>query len=108
MNGGCAMTRYSEPARTAAGPTPCDRCGGLVLRQLVGQRAALRVVADAEPIPLARALALTEPNRLAWCLAVLRSGTAELRWRCKWGCGHATVIEHRCPEGTPSVAGALW
>lgn len=79
----------------------CDRCGASVLRQLVGQRAALKVTADAEPIPLDEAAALTGPNRLAWCLARLRNGDVELRWQC-WtrnGCDHEVVIDHQCaPE----------
>lgn len=89
----------------------CDRCGAAVLRQEVGHNAALKVTADAEPLPLDQALALREPNRLVWCLARLRSGAVELRWRCRGlrrPCGHDAVIEHRCPAGTPGVKGGLW
>lgn len=91
----------------------CDRCGAPVLRQEVGHRAALKVIADAEPIPAADALALWEPNRLVWCLTVLHSGGVELRWRClaKATCRHEVVIEHRCPAGTPAgrrPEGTLW
>lgn len=94
-----------------ASPRSCDRCGAPVLRQEVGQRAALRVIADAESIPLEQALRLVEPNRLAWCLVVLHGGGFDLRWQCRGVCGHGTVIEHRCPEGTPvgrRPEGTLW
>lgn len=85
-----------------------------MLRQEVGHRAALKVTADAEPIPLADALALREPNRLAWCLVRLRSGGVDLRWRCrtKNGCDHEVVIEHRCPAAAAKWGrrpeGGLW
>jgi hypothetical protein len=85
-----------------------------VLKQLVGHRAALNVVADAAPIPLAEALALVEPNRLAWCLIQLRSGDPDLRWRCRGRkpCGHDVVIEHRCPPEVRQFGakpeGGLW
>jgi hypothetical protein len=82
-----------------------------VVKQLVGHRAALNVTADVEPIPLAAAAALVEPNRLAWCLVALHGGGTELRWRCRHECGHDAVIEHRCPEGTPAgrrPEGTLW
>jgi hypothetical protein len=74
----------------------------------------LKVTADAEPIPLDRALALREPNRLVWCLARLRSGDVELRWRCRGRlpCGHDVVIEHRCPTEASQWGrrpeGAMW
>lgn len=92
----------------------CDRCGGPVLRQEVGHRAALKVTADAVPVPLAEALALVEPNRLAWCLVRLRSGDVDLRWRCRTRrpCGHDVVVEHRCPPGVREFGrkpeGGLW
>lgn len=92
----------------------CDRCGASVLRQEVGHRAALKVTADAEPIPLDRALALREPNRLVWCVAGLHDGGLELRWRCHTGrpCAHAVVIEHRCPDEVREFGrrpeGAMW
>lgn len=100
-----------QAGTSGASRRSCDRCGAAVLRQLVGQRAALKVTADAGSIPLAEALALAEPNRLAWCVAELHGGGVELRWRCARECGHGTVIEHRCPPGTPLTPkpeGALW
>lgn len=102
------MTR--KASTSGASRRSCDRCGAAVLRQEVGRMAALKVTADAGPIPLARALALKEPNRLVWCLVRLRSGDVELRWRCcaRRACGHEVVIEHRCPVGAPGVRGGLW
>ncbi|MDL5205091.1 hypothetical protein [Streptomyces sp. ALI-76-A] len=83
-----------------------------MLKQLVGHRAALNVIAEAEPIPLERVAALIGPNRLAWCLAELHSGGADLRWRCRHDCGHLVVIEHRCPAGAAQYGrrpeGAMW
>jgi hypothetical protein len=103
----------ADSRRSAAGARACERCGTPVITQLVGHRAALKATADAEPIPLDQALALREPNRLAWCLAPLRSGGAELRWLHTAGarCGLEHVIDHRCPPGTPAgrrPEGTLW
>lgn len=90
----------------------CDRCGAAVLRQEVGHRAALKVTADAEPMPRDQAMGLWEPNRLVWCLAVLHGGAVELRWRCRHNCSHGSVIEHRCPAGAAQYGrrpeGAMW
>lgn len=92
----------------------CDRCGAAVLRQEVGHRAALKVTADAQPIPLADALRLRESNRLIWCLVQLRGGDVELRWRCRNArpCSHDVVIEHRCPAEAAVYGrrpeGAMW
>ncbi|MEV7389584.1 hypothetical protein [Streptomyces sp. NPDC091215] len=85
-----------------------------MLRQEVGHRAALKVTADADPIPAAEVLALVEPNRLAWCVARLHGGGVELRWHCRGlrPCGHEVVIEHRCPAGVREHGrrpeGGLW
>lgn len=102
----------ADSRRSAAGPRPCALCGARVLKQLVGQRAALHVIADAEPIPYEQAMALREPNRLAWCLAVRRSGERELLWRCRTDCAHQSVIEHRCPPEIRAYGrrpeGAMW
>lgn len=98
--------------RSAAGPRPCERCGSPVYTQWTRGSASLKVTADAEPIPLAQALALAEPNRLAWCLAALRGGGVEVRWRCRTACKHGVVIEHRCPADVQEFGrrpeGGLW
>jgi hypothetical protein len=102
----------ADSRRSAAGSRPCAHCKTPVITQLVGQRAALKVTVDAEPLPRAEALALAEPNRLVWCLADLAGGGTELRWGCRRACGHGAVIEHRCPAGMPAAGGraegGLW
>lgn len=109
---GARPQRGTGSRRSAAGGSSCVRCASPVIKQLVGQRAALTVIADAGPIPLDEALRMAEPNRLAWCLAALAGGGCELRWSCRTACQHEHVIEHRCP---PEVAeygrrpeGAMW
>jgi hypothetical protein len=66
---------------------------------LVGQRAALDVTADAEPMPAAAAAALREPNRLDWCLRTSKAGTV-LAWadchRRTGECDRPHVIDHQC------------
>jgi hypothetical protein len=75
------------------------RCGRTVLRQLVGNRAALDVTADAEPMPAARAAALREPNRLDWCVRATGGGSV-LMWadchRRAAACDRPHVIDHQC------------
>ncbi|MEV7140724.1 hypothetical protein [Streptomyces tauricus] len=109
---GARPQRGADSRRSAAGTRTCIRCATPVIKQLVGHRAALTVIADAEPIPLAQALRLVEPNRLMWCLAVLAGGGTELRWSCRRACGHAHVIEHRCPPEVGEFGrrpeGAMW
>jgi hypothetical protein len=110
---GARPQRGADSRRSAAGPRRCERCHAPVIRQLVGNRAALKVTADAEPIPLHEALTLRGPNRLVWCLAELYGGGPQLRWLHMDGaaCALAHVIEHECPAGTPlgpKTEGTLW
>jgi hypothetical protein len=86
------------------------RCGRTVLRQLVGQRAALDVTADADFLSAAAAVALREPNRLDWCTRTGRDGI-ELLWagchRRKGECDRPHVIDHKCtapPTAQPAHA----
>jgi len=100
-------------SRTRGGsPQRCPSCGEPVLTQWAGQVAALKVTADFESIPEEEARQLIEPNRLAWCVAELRGGGFELRWRCGTACQHGLVIEHRCPPGAKEYGrkpeGAMW
>jgi hypothetical protein len=81
------------------------RCGRTVLRQLVGQRAALDVTADADPMTAAAAAALREPNRLDWCVRQRKDGP-DLGWVYAThpvDCPHPHVISHKC---TPPPAAA--
>jgi hypothetical protein len=75
------------------------RCGRTVLRQLVGNRAALSVTADADEMTAAAAAALREPNRLDWCVRTGRDGI-ELLWadchRRDGECARPHVIDHKC------------
>ena len=109
---GARPQKGATTRRSAAGPRPCANCGATVLTQWTRGSASLKVTADAEPIPLADALALTGPDRLAWCLAVLHGGGVEVRWRCRTECGHDVVIEHRCPAEVREFGrrpeGAMW
>lgn len=76
----------------------CPRCSLPVLRQLVGRRAALDVVADAEQMTAAAAAALCEPNRLDWCVRAVGGGL-DLRWPGSphpADCPHPHVIDHVC------------
>jgi hypothetical protein len=97
----------TRPAKTTTGAvrTDCGRCGAPTLRQPNGL--PWTVTADAEPMPLARALALTGPNRLAWCLKTSRwSGDrlTEMHTRSHPAdCPHPHVIDHECPPGTPAA-----
>ncbi|MFI7010013.1 hypothetical protein [Streptomyces sp. NPDC050145] len=90
------MSRYSRSSNGAR-RTRC-RCGRTVLRQLVGQRAALDVTADADELTAAAAAALREPNRLDWCLRKRADGP-DLLWSSpshRANCPHPHVIDHQC------------
>lgn len=98
--------------RTAPGAVrmDCPRCGAPVLEQREGL--PFTVTADAERLTPAAAAALTDPNRLAWCLRERKWSGARLvevlgrlhNPVCPW----PHVVDHRCPPGTPAVEGALW
>lgn len=91
------MTRPAAGSNGAR-RTRCPRCGAPVLRQLVGRRAALDVVADAEEIPAAAAAALREPNRLDWCVRTVGGGP-DLRWPGSThptDCTYPHVVDHVC------------
>ncbi|MFF3190518.1 hypothetical protein [Streptomyces misionensis] len=80
-----------------------------MLRQLVGNRAALDVTADADPLSAAAAAELREPNRLDWCVRQ-RKGGPDLGWVDRShpaDCPHPHVIDHQCttPRGTAHAHG---
>ncbi len=88
------------------GGTRCPTCRAPVLRQLVGDRAALTVTADLTPLTPAQQTAVREPNRLIWCLKDPPHGTPRLTWIGNWhpaGCTHDHVTEHRCPPQQPTT-----
>lgn len=85
------------------------RCGRTVLRQLVGNRAALNVTADADLMTAAAAAAMREPNRLDWCVRTTKAGTT-LAWadchRRAATCDRPHVIDHVCTAPPASAAAA--
>lgn len=101
---------YRPDAKTHAVRGECPRCDAPVLIQRHGL--PLTVIADAERLTPDQAAKLTEPNRLAWCLRESKWSAPRLvevlRVFHSPTCCHAHVIDHRCPEGTPAVKGALW
>jgi hypothetical protein len=75
------------------------RCGRTVLRQLVGNRAALDVTADADELTPDAAALLREPDRLDWCLRTTKHGPHMLWADCHrraGNCPHPHVIDHHC------------
>lgn len=92
-------TDTSEARRAA-----CRTCGAPLLRQLVGDRAALETTVLAQPLTLDQARALTDPDRLMWCLVRRHGGGLELRWydasTHPAGCAEH-VVDHRCPGRSP-------
>lgn len=101
------MTNYRRPAGSSgAQRTRCPRCHRPVLRQLVGQRAALDVVADDERMSLDAAVQLREPDRLDWCLRIAGGGF-DLRWSGTGhpaGCKRPHVLDHQCTAPADSAA----
>ncbi|WP_330349739.1 hypothetical protein [Streptomyces sp. NBC_00582] len=97
------MTRPPS-SRDGARRVRC-RCGRTVLRQLVGNRAALDVTADADQLTSAAAARLREPNRLDWCVRT-SAGGLDLQWadchRRKAECTRPHVIDHQC-TGDPAA-----
>lgn len=88
-----------RPSSNGARRMACPGCGESVLRQLVGQRAALDVTADAKEMAASDAAALRTDDRLDWCVRKTRDGV-DLRWaHCTSGgrsCDHPHVIDHVC------------
>jgi hypothetical protein len=84
------------------------RCGRTVLRQLVGNRAALDVTADADELTAAAAAMLREPNRLDWCVRRRKDGP-DLAWVDRRNhpadCLRPHVIDHQCTA--PAVPARL-
>ncbi|MGW0550524.1 hypothetical protein [Streptomyces altiplanensis] len=84
----------------------CPSCRAPILRQLVGDRAALTVTADLTALTLEEQAAAREPNRLIWCLITNRFGARRLTWITSWhrtDCPHQHVTEHRCPPQQPTT-----
>lgn len=98
------MTR----ARAAgAVTTTCPRCAAPLITQLVGDRAALHVTADPQPLtPDQETTVRTDPNRLTWCYRATPHSTPRLTWRTRPhppDCPHQHVADHAC-TGPPTAA----
>lgn len=86
-------------SRKGGDDSRCPSCRAPVLRQLVGDRAALHVTADLTALTAEQQAAAREPNRLIWCLKTSKYGTPRLTWLTSWhrtDCPHQHVTEHRC------------
>lgn len=96
----------SRPGSAGAADSRCPRCRAPVIRQWVGQIAALHVVADLRPLTPSEQAAVREPNRLIWCLRSARHTTRRLTWTGldhPASCPHPHVTEHRCPPTEPAT-----
>lgn len=87
--------------RGSRGGQRCPACRAPVIKQLVGDRAALNVTADLTPLTPEQQQAVREPNRLIWCLQTSRLGARRLHWLDPWhppDCtrGGIHVADHRC------------
>ncbi|MFF5842160.1 hypothetical protein ACFY74_11905 [Streptomyces massasporeus] len=85
----------------------CPACRAPVIKQLVGNRAALNVTADLTPLTPEQQRQVREPNRLIWCLRTNSLGVKRLLWLDPWhppDCPDGVhVADHRCPPAEPST-----
>jgi hypothetical protein len=85
----------------------CPACQAPVIKQLVGSRAALDVVADLTPLSPGQQAELAEPDRLIWCLRTNSLGQQRLVWLTPWhppDCPDGDhVADHRCPPAEPTT-----
>ncbi|MGA6223507.1 hypothetical protein ACPESV_24615 [Streptomyces umbrinus] len=98
------MAAWTRGSRTTQ---RCPACRAPVIKQLVGERAALNVIADLTPLTPAQQAELREPNRLIWCLRTNSLGQQRLLWLDPWhppDCRRGDhVAEHRCPPAEPTT-----
>ncbi|MEV7470430.1 hypothetical protein AB0O20_28595 [Streptomyces kronopolitis] len=91
----------------ADGTTQCPNCRAPIIRQLVGNRAALTVTADLTPLTPTEQANTRTPNRLIWCLHQAGPHTpARLRWIGSLHparCPHKHVAEHTCTGPHPAA-----
>ncbi|MFI9079160.1 hypothetical protein ACIGW8_22270 [Streptomyces sioyaensis] len=86
-------------AAATDGTTQCPACRAPIIRQLVGNRAALNVTADLTPLTPNEQANTRTPNRLIWCLIAGPHTPARLRWITPThpaDCPHPHVAEHTC------------
>ncbi|WP_406338232.1 hypothetical protein OG987_13255 [Streptomyces sp. NBC_01620] len=94
-------------SRKGGDDSRCPSCSAPVLRQLVGDRAALTVTADLRSLTPEQQAAARTPNRLIWCL---KTGGPHSRPRLRWtgrshptDCPHPHVTDHQCPPAEPTT-----
>ncbi|WP_030928445.1 hypothetical protein [Streptomyces sp. NRRL B-24720] len=94
-------------SRKGGDDSRCPSCSAPVLRQLVGNRAALNVTADLQPLTRDQQATASTPNRLIWCLKTAGPhSTPRLCWTGRShpaDCAHPHVAEHQCPPAEPTT-----
>lgn len=94
-------------ARQSSDTSRCPACRAPIIRQLVGQRAALMVTADLRPLTPAEQAATRTPNRLIWCLIAGPHTPARLRWIDSTHparCPHQHIADHECTDRPTSTS----
>ena len=89
--------------------TACPRCGTPTLTQAPTRGMPLDVVADAVPVPLARARSMSGPDQLVWCVipGQLATTPPRLRWVSPThpdDCARDHVLDHACRRAPPAPA----
>ncbi|GAA3717979.1 hypothetical protein [Streptomyces tremellae] len=96
-----------RPRATGAADSRCPSCGARLLRQWVGDRAALLATVDpAAPLTPDEQAAARGPNRLIWCLHTSPYAPPRLTWITSWhppDCPHPHVADHDCPPRQPTT-----
>lgn len=90
------------------GPQRCPSCGSPILRQWVGDTAAIQATVDLpaedEHLPYGPAhAARNDRDDLVWCLPRLPFRALRLRWtggRHPPDCPHQHLTSHHCPTNT--------
>ncbi|WP_069625364.1 hypothetical protein [Streptomyces niveus] len=94
------ITAKIAAAADHARPTTCPRCRSPVLTAWAGRVAALRVVADPEPIDATAEILARLNGRLTWFLITSSLGVHRITWRNPTFTPHAkhpVIADHVCP-----------
>ena len=90
------ITQSSDHARE----TTCPHCHCPVLTAWAGRVAALRVVADPNPVDATAEILARLQGRLTWFLVTSSLGVRRITWRNPGFASHAThpvIADHTCP-----------